>query len=292
MLRAPLRTLPRRLAVPRPARSFASSTAERRFAVYQSQTTRPVVYASLGLAALFGWTAAVLTVGGSRGKAKKEHGDKGECEVERCSLEKEAATGGTLAPSPLGAEGGPFWDGTVLPVAALALGGSAAQRVFSGKLTSAPAASLPSPSSPATSESVPAPEPEPTPSDASQAAAFNPETGEINWDCPCLGGMADGPCGPEFKAAFSCFVYSEAEPKGVDCVEKFRGMQECFRRHPDIYGDDAEDLESGDDDAEEYGLVSRAEAALQLPDEHFLEKLVDAEERPTEKQAEAAASLE
>jgi len=23
--------------------------------------------------------------------------------------------------------------------------------------------------------------------------AFNPETGEINWDCPCLGGMAQGP---------------------------------------------------------------------------------------------------
>lgn len=70
----------------------------------------------------------------------------------------------------------------------------------------------------------------------SQAAAFNPETGEINWDCPCLGGMADGPCGEDFKAAFSCFVYSEAEPKGVDCVEKFRKMQECFRKHPDIYG--------------------------------------------------------
>ncbi|GAA5915951.1 hypothetical protein JCM5296_002216 [Sporobolomyces johnsonii] len=223
MLPGPLRTLPRRLAAPRQARAFANSTAERRFAVYQSQTTRPVVYASLGLAALFGWTAAVLTVGGPRGKAKKEHGDK-----------------------------------------------------------ASPAPSSPSPSAEST--------PEPATSDSSQAAAFNPETGEINWDCPCLGGMADGPCGPEFKAAFSCFVYSEAEPKGVDCVEKFRGMQECFRRHPDIYGDDAEDLEA--DDAEEYDLVSRAEAALQLPDDHFLEKVVDTDERPTQKQAEAAASLE
>lgn len=71
---------------------------------------------------------------------------------------------------------------------------------------------------------------------ASQSAAYDPETGEINWACPCLGGMADGPCGEEFKAAFSCFVHSEDEPKGVDCVEKFRGMQECFRKHPDIYG--------------------------------------------------------
>ena len=29
--------------------------------------------------------------------------------------------------------------------------------------------------------------------EAGQQAAFNPETGEINWDCPCLGGMAHGP---------------------------------------------------------------------------------------------------
>lgn len=55
-----------------------------------------------------------------------------------------------------------------------------------------------------------------------QEGAFNPETGEINWDCPCLGGMAHGPCGDEFKAAFSCFVYSNEEPKGVECIDKFK----------------------------------------------------------------------
>ncbi len=31
--------------------------------------------------------------------------------------------------------------------------------------------------------------------------------GEINWDCPCLGGMASGPCGQAFRDAFSCFHY-------------------------------------------------------------------------------------
>lgn len=67
--------------------------------------------------------------------------------------------------------------------------------------------------------------------------AFNPETGEINWDCPCLGGMAHGPCGTEFREAFSCFVYSEKEPKGIDCVEMFKAMQDCFRTHPDVYGE-------------------------------------------------------
>jgi intermembrane space import and assembly protein 40 len=100
--------------------------------------------------------------------------------------------------------------------------------------------------------------------EADQQGAFNPETGEINWDCPCLGGMADGPCGEEFKAAFSCFVFSTEEPKGMDCVEKFkyvsylrtygdlliwdfRGMQNCFRQYPEIYGSelDADDEEEG-----------------------------------------------
>jgi intermembrane space import and assembly protein 40 len=72
--------------------------------------------------------------------------------------------------------------------------------------------------------------------------AFNPETGEINWDCPCLGGMAHGPCGPEFREAFSCFVYSEDEPKGINCVEKFQNMQNCFRAHPEIYADGGDTL--------------------------------------------------
>lgn len=68
-------------------------------------------------------------------------------------------------------------------------------------------------------------------------AAFNPETGEINWDCPCLGGMAHGVCGEQFREAFACFVYSTEEPKGQDCIEKFRGMQECFAAHPEVYGE-------------------------------------------------------
>lgn len=28
--------------------------------------------------------------------------------------------------------------------------------------------------------------------------------------------------GEEFKTAFSCFIFSEVEPKGVDCIEKFK----------------------------------------------------------------------
>ena len=73
--------------------------------------------------------------------------------------------------------------------------------------------------------------------------------GEINWDCPCLQGMAYGPCGEQFKAAFSCFHYSEVEPKGSDCIPQFRDMQECFVKYPEIYGkDDDEALETEDDE--------------------------------------------
>lgn len=85
--------------------------------------------------------------------------------------------------------------------------------------------------------SAPASEGDSPEGDAGSGGAYNPVTGEINWDCPCLGGMAHGPCGPEFREAFSCFIFSEEEPKGINCVEKFQGMQNCFREHPEIYGD-------------------------------------------------------
>ncbi|KAH0174118.1 hypothetical protein KCU67_g941, partial [Aureobasidium melanogenum] len=77
--------------------------------------------------------------------------------------------------------------------------------------------------------------------EAGQQGAFNEETGEINWDCPCLGGMAHGPCGEQFREAFSCFVFSKEEPKGMDCIDKFKNMQNCFREHPDVYGAELED---------------------------------------------------
>ncbi|OGM50918.1 intermembrane space import and assembly protein 40 [Aspergillus bombycis] len=114
--------------------------------------------------------------------------------------------------------------------------------------------------------------------EAGQEAAFNPETGEINWDCPCLGGMAHGPCGEEFKAAFSCFVYSEEEPKGMDCIEKFKGMQDCFRQYPEVYGAELEDDEEG---APAPAPEGEAQNAAPLATE------VDAASHPEEKHARA-----
>ncbi|KAM4066178.1 CHCH domain-containing protein [Hirsutella rhossiliensis] len=112
-----------------------------------------------------------------------------------------------------------------------------------------------------TSTAVPG-SPEALEEEAGQEGAFNPETGEINWDCPCLGGMAHGPCGEEFKSAFSCFVYSTEEPKGMDCIEKFQGMQECFRKYPDIYGAELADDEQSEeiDDGAKQPLASETPA--------------------------------
>jgi len=71
--------------------------------------------------------------------------------------------------------------------------------------------------------------------DSTKKSAIDEETGEINWDCPCLEGALAPPCGQYFREAFSCFVASKIEPKGSDCMELFTAMQDCFRAHPDIY---------------------------------------------------------
>jgi hypothetical protein len=76
-----------------------------------------------------------------------------------------------------------------------------------------------------------------------------------------LGGMAQGPCGEQFKESFSCFVYSTAEPKGVDCVENFRAMQDCFRQHPDIYGNEIDDDEDDEEEKKEEEEEKKEEKA-------------------------------
>ncbi|XP_016980234.1 mitochondrial intermembrane space import and assembly protein 40-B [Drosophila rhopaloa] len=72
--------------------------------------------------------------------------------------------------------------------------------------------------------------------------------GKINWSCPCLGGMATGPCGVEFREAFSCFQDSTGEPKGSDCYEAFTKMRDCFQKYPTVYN------KSGGDDDDDDGL--------------------------------------
>jgi len=89
---------------------------------------------------------------------------------------------------------------------------------------------------------------------------FDPKTagpifpdGSINWDCPCLGGAAYGPCGTEFRDAFSCFHFSKEDPKGSECFPQFREMHTCFSKYPELYKPPNDD----DDDEEEEEFEDR-----------------------------------
>uniref|UniRef100_A0A8D0VET3 Mitochondrial intermembrane space import and assembly protein 40 n=1 Tax=Sus scrofa TaxID=9823 RepID=A0A8D0VET3_PIG len=84
--------------------------------------------------------------------------------------------------------------------------------------------------------------------------------GDINWNCPCLGGMASGPCGEQFKSAFSCFHYSTEEVKGSDCVDQFRAMQECMQKYPDLYPQEEEEEEERPSDQSEETAAAEASA--------------------------------
>lgn len=98
--------------------------------------------------------------------------------------------------------------------------------------------------------------------------------------------MAQGPCGEQFKAAFSCFVFSEAEPKGLDCVDKFKGMQDCFRLHPDVYGDEIDD----DDDEEPVKELTTEESIT--TEESVTEEPTVTEESTTTEDPTAASANE
>lgn len=114
--------------------------------------------------------------------------------------------------------------------------------------------------------------------EAQREGAFNEETGEINWDCPCLGGMAHGVCGEDFKAAFSCFVYSSQEPKGIECIEKFKNMQDCFRKYPEVYSE-----ELRDEDAVEREVVQTERAVDQaVMNNDIIESVQDAAQEARE----------
>ncbi|PJF18711.1 hypothetical protein PSACC_01443 [Paramicrosporidium saccamoebae] len=104
-------------------------------------------------------------------------------------------------------------------------------------------------------------------------SAINEETGEINWDCPCLQSALAPPCGEFFRDAFSCFVASQTEPKGSECLEKFAAMQDCFRANPEVYLKGAEEGEAHEDTMAQSSTVA---SELQT------EEIINATEQPIE----------
>merc|ERR1711865_55374 len=67
------------------------------------------------------------------------------------------------------------------------------------------------------------------------------------FECPCVQTLVKGPCGTEFKTAYLCFINSNEEQKGMDCVDLFIAMQDCFKEHPETFEKYAA-LSGGDDD--------------------------------------------
>ena len=95
--------------------------------------------------------------------------------------------------------------------------------------------------------------------------------------------MAYGPCGEQFRAAFSCFVFSKEEPKGVDCIENFKNMQNCFREHPDVYGAELDD----DDEAPADEVEGQATPAPSEPTAQLQSTSTESSSNQTKKASEA-----
>ncbi|XP_044010693.1 mitochondrial intermembrane space import and assembly protein 40-B [Aphidius gifuensis] len=119
------------------------------------------------------------------------------------------------------------------------------------------------------------PEPEPSP-------GLILPNGEINWNCPCLGGMATGPCGLEFREAYSCFHYSTAEQKGSDCFQAFTSMQSCMSEYPALYGSkDNDDLETDDNEQQEHQHKTSSQNELKQQDQINNQHQNDDDEKKT-----------
>ena len=54
-------------------------------------------------------------------------------------------------------------------------------------------------------------------------------------------------------------LFSEAEPKGTDCLDKFMEMNECMKRHPDLYPESAEDVEEEEEQEVDSEIVNENE---------------------------------
>lgn len=75
-------------------------------------------------------------------------------------------------------------------------------------------------------------------------------------ECPCVAELRDGPCGEAFTEAFLCFIKSQAEEKGSDCVSPFIALQKCIQENKDAFAKydlDDNDTEDGENAQEDKG---------------------------------------
>lgn len=89
--------------------------------------------------------------------------------------------------------------------------------------------------------------------------------GDINWNCPCIGATASGPCGYEFREAFTCFHYSTSETKGTECLEKFQILNQCMSEYPGLFKkSEQEEEDSNREELEAFDKEKVSEELKQL----------------------------
>ncbi|XP_048771108.1 mitochondrial intermembrane space import and assembly protein 40-like [Ostrea edulis] len=79
---------------------------------------------------------------------------------------------------------------------------------------------------------------------------FVQPNGELNFGCPCVGGLHAGPCGYEMREFLSCNFYNSKDnndPRGQNCDDKLETMMTCIQKHADYY----KEKMSGDPEDEE-----------------------------------------
>ncbi|KAI0566884.1 translocase MPT [Gracilaria domingensis] len=86
--------------------------------------------------------------------------------------------------------------------------------------------------------------------DSNERTLTKEELIEEALNCPCIAPMKEGSCGDSFIEAYKCFLQSETEPKGMDCMEQFKTMQSCLAEHPEEYN-----LEDDETDADPFAAT-------------------------------------
>lgn len=69
-------------------------------------------------------------------------------------------------------------------------------------------------------------------------AGFVQPNGELNFGCPCVGGLHAGPCGYEMREFISCNFYNskdQEDPRGQNCEDKMFTMMQCIDKHEEYY---------------------------------------------------------
>lgn len=81
---------------------------------------------------------------------------------------------------------------------------------------------------------------------------FVQPNGELNFGCPCVGGLHAGPCGYEMREFISCNFYNsqdKEDPRGHECDDKMYAMMQCIDKHEEYYKHKmSSDPEDEDDD--------------------------------------------